>query len=175
MASLFLNREGNISAFKIGVGAAAIGGVMLVVGFILTQVEQASFRAPLDVPVAPNTTMIVEEPLSQSSRRLYYQSSDPAEVIVRFYDEELAKQQGLPLTDPNRDRCVRTPREGTFENYREGNGIVPYEYKCLFQESSLQGLDRFTTIIIQPGVRNDETGMDYLNTTRIEYEQYWQP
>ncbi len=176
MASFFLNREGNISAFKIGIAAAVIGGVMLVVGLILTQIEQATFKAPLDVELPANTTLVGEERLTDVSKRVFYETSESPEAVARFYDEALAKFQGIDVSDANRDRCIRFPREGEVDNYQEGNGIVPYQFTCLFQSISLaQGVDRTTQVTIQPGVRNNETGMDNLNTTRIEYEQYWQP
>lgn len=175
MASFFLNREGNISAFKIGIAAAVIGGLLLVGGFILAQVEQAAYKSPLEVAVPAGTVLIVEDPLTEVSRRVFYETSDTPEAVARFYDELLAQHQGIDVTDANRDRCIRNPRDGTYDNYVEGNGVIPYEFKCLFEQTSLQGIDRYTQVTIQPGVRNDSTGMDNLNKTRIEYEQYWQP
>lgn len=176
MASLFLNRDGSVSIFRAGLAAAALGGLFLVGAVVFTAIESASFKAPLTINIPPDTQLLREETLSAVSSRIYYSSSQDAESVMRFYDAQLAESEGKEASDPNRERCIRTPRAGTFDNYQEGNGVVPYEYRCIFQEVSMaQGIDRVTMVVIQPGVRNNDTGMDNTNTTRIEYEQSWQP
>lgn len=74
MASIFLSRDGNISVFKVGVGFAIVGGLLIVGGFILAAIEQNSFRSPLDVAVPPETTVLATDELSPASRRVFYES-----------------------------------------------------------------------------------------------------
>lgn len=179
MAGFFLNRNGDLSVIRIGILFAAIGGLMLVAAVIFTASDQAAFRTPLDVELPGETNLLGEETLSPISRRLYYASTLAPENIAAFYDAKLAEfvqAQGLNSNDPNRDRCLREPRSGNYQGYVAGNGTVPYEFRCLFQQVSLSnGIDKSTLVVIQPGVRNDATGADNEGTTRIEYEQYWQP
>lgn len=175
MAGFFLNREGDLSIFRIGILIAIVGGVLIVGGFVLASAEQASYRAPLDIEPPPDTVQLFEEDLSPVTRRLYFESLMSPEDVSRYYDAELAELQGLPLGDLNRDRCIRSPRDGNYQTFVPGNGSVPYEFQCIFQQVSLLGVDRSTFVRIHPGVRNDEDGTNYEGTTRIYYDQLWQP
>lgn len=175
MASFFLSRDGNLSVFKVGVAIAIVGGLLVVGGFILAAVEQNTFRSPLEVAVPPETTVLATDDLSPASRRIFYESLLEPEDVYRHYDQLLAQHEGLDINDPNRERCIRNPSRGDFESYTPGDGSVPFEYRCLFQQTSLLGIDKATLITIQPGVRNDATGQNFEGTTRIDYEQYWEP
>ncbi|MBK9121995.1 MAG: hypothetical protein IPM16_02590 [Chloroflexi bacterium] len=175
MATFFLSRDGNISVFKVGVVIAIVGGLLVVGGFILASIEQNTFRSPLEVPIPPETTVLATDELSPASRRIFYESLLEPEDVFRYYDRLLAEQDGVDINDPNRERCIRNPSRGDFESYTPGDGSVPFEYRCLFQQISLLGIDKATLITIQPGVRNDATGQNFEGTTRIDYEQYWEP
>lgn len=175
MASIFLSRDGNVSVFKIGVAIAIVGVLLVVGGFVLAAIEQNSFRSPLEVPVPPETTLLAIDEISASNRIVFYESLLEPEEVYRYYDRLLAEYEGVDINDPNRERCIRNPSRGEFESYTPGNGSVPYQYRCQFQQISLLGIDKATTITIQPGVRNDATGENFEGKTRIDYEQYWEP
>ena len=179
MTGFFFNRNGDLSVFRIGILIAVLGGLMLIGAVVLTASDQAAFRTPLDIELPTETQQVGEESLSPISRRLYFESTLSPEAVAAYYDSKLVefiKTQGGDATDPNRDRCLREPRDNNYRGYVPGNGTVPYEFRCLFQEISLSnGIDKSTLVIIQPGVRNDALGTNYEGTTRIEYEQYWQP
>jgi hypothetical protein len=179
MTGFFFNRSGDISVFRIGILIAIVGGLMLVGAVVLTASDQAAFRTPLDIELPTETQLVGEEMLSPVSRRLYFESALSPEAVAAYYDSKLAEfaeTQGVNPNDPNRDRCMREPRDDNYPGYVPGNGTVPYEFRCLFQQISLpNGIDKSTLVVIQPGVRNNAAGTNYEGTTRIEYEQYWQP
>jgi hypothetical protein len=179
MTGFFFNRNGDLSVFRIGILIAVVGGLMLVGAVVFTASDQAAFRTPLEIELPPDTQQVGEEALSPISRRVYFESTLSPEAVATYYDTKLAEflqTQGVDPNDPNRDRCLREPRDDNYQGYVPGNGTVPYEFRCLFQEISLSnGIDKSTLVVIQPGVRNDAAGTNYEGTTRIEYEQYWQP
>jgi hypothetical protein len=179
MTGFFFNRNGDLSFFRIGILIAVVGGLMLIGAVVFTASDQAAFRTPLEIELPTDTQQVGEEALSPISRRLYFESTLSPEAVAVYYDTKLAEflqSQGVDPNDPNRDRCLREPRDDNYQGYVPGNGTVPYEFRCLFQQVSLSnGIDKSTLVIIQPGVRNDAAGTNYEGTTRIEYEQYWQP
>lgn len=179
MTGFFFNRSGDLSFFRIGILIAVIGGLMLVGAVVFTASDQAAFRTPLDIALPAETQQVGEEILSPISRRLYFESALSPEAAAAYYDSKLAEfaqSEGNDPNDPNRDRCLREPRSGNYQGYVPGDGRVPYEFRCLFQQISLSnGMEKWTLVFIQPGVRNDAAGTNYEGTTRIEYEQYWQP
>jgi len=179
MTGFFFNRNGDLSFFRIGLLIAAVGGLMLIGAVVFTASDQAAFRTPLEIELPSDTQQVGEEILSPISRRLYFESALSPEAVAVYYDSKLAEflqTQGVDPNDPNRDRCLREPRDDNYQGYVPGNGTVPYEFRCLFQQISLSnGIDKSTLVVIQPGVRNDAAGTNYEGTTRIEYEQYWQP
>lgn len=167
---VFVGSDGNISIFRVGIIAGVLGAIVIVGGFALFSLEQAANRQPLEVVVPESATLVATEDLS-SFRRLYYESPESPEAIAIFYDGKLTEFYG---DSPDRQFCVRLPSDGTMPGYIEGNGSVPYEFRCLFSASSIN-IERYTEVLIQPGVRNDTTGEDYSGRTRIELEQIWEP
>lgn len=167
---VFVGSDGNISIFRLGIIAGILGAIVIVGGLALFSLEQAANRQPLEVVVPASAVAAGVENYS-SFRRLYYESPESPEAIAAFYDTKLAEFYG---NSPDRQFCVRLPSEGINPGYVEGNGSLPFEYRCLFSASSIN-IERYTEVLIQPGVRNDAAGFDYTGRTRIELEQIWEP
>lgn len=161
---LLVGRDGNLSIFRVGIIAAVLGAIFIVGGLVLFSLEQSANRQPLEVAVPEGAQLLRTENVV-TGRRLYYQTSQTPEEVASFYNNELTN---FYKDTADRQICQRFNYEGAVD----GSGRVPFEYKCLFSIGSF-GIERWTQITIQPGVRNDATGEDFTGSTRIDYEQYW--
>jgi hypothetical protein len=94
-------------------------------------------------------------------------------VVAEYYQGKLDDFYGNNPLDPVREKCVRTPSAGNFPDYVEGAGMVPFQFKCEFSDNTFNA-NRYTTVTIQPGVRDDEAGTDYTGATLIQYGQSWE-
>lgn len=160
-------RDGSISVFRISIVAALLGALFIVGGVILFTLEQAANRQPLEIAVPESAERRGVENRTPNNRRIYFETTDTPEQVAEFYNRLLSEF----YNDPRDQRgCQRFNYEGAVP----GSGRVPFEFKCMFTVDA-QGIERWTEVLIQPGVRNDATGEDYTGTTRIEHEQYWEP
>lgn len=160
-----------MSIFRLGLIGAAVGVFIIIAGIVIFNLERASRRQPLEIAVPESANFLVREELFGSGQRLYYQTSDNPESVAAFYTRLMQE-----FYNDDSQGCVRLPpgSDTVNSNYSEGNGVVPFEYRCFFDNSSTD-ITQHTEILIQPGVRNDQTGEDFTGTTRIEHEQYWEP
>ncbi len=163
-----------MSVFRMSLLSAAFGIVIIVVGFIAVSLEQAGYRAPLDIDPAPSMELLRTYTPSATSRNLYYQSAEPTESLVTYYDARIVEFYGADPTDPERERCLRRPEFGDFDNYEEGNGIPPFEVVCVFDRAGLNG-SQLTRVNIQPGVLDTEAGIDNRGISFVTHEQLWEP
>jgi hypothetical protein len=168
---VFTSRNGDVSLVRIGLFLAVLGILGMVSGYVVYGFEQASYRQPLDVTVPAGATLLGQESIGLSARRLYYESSQTPEEIVEHFNAELRQY----YSSADFVSCQRNPRAPqTFPNYRTGNGVITYRFLCSFDRATV-GSSQMTTIVIHPGVRNDATGENFEGKTRIEYEQVWEP
>lgn len=171
--SLLVSREGNLSLFRVGLLIAAIGIGIGVAGFLFVQFDQAQRRSPFYIDVFPGATEWYTDQVSDTFQRVVYQVPDvDAATVAEYYQRELDDHLGAGPGDPNREECVRTPAFNDFPDYVPGSGNVPFFHRCAFDNSTF-GATQFTIVTIQPGVRNDETGLDTTGSVIIEYEQRW--
>lgn len=173
--SWFLDKRGDISPFKVAVAVAIFGGLIFVGGYIIFDLELRNARQPLNIDIPPNTELVAidDTNLAIGRRLVFYKTSLPPEEVANFYDRALAQFQNEPVETNMRERCRRQPREGDFRNYKPGDGSLPFYWDCLFDNS--QVYDQLTSIRIYPGQRNDATGENFEGSTRIDYDQSWQP
>ncbi|GEM_PF-550444 len=172
-----LNREGNISVFRVGVIFGILGIFTLGFGFLSLQLEIAYRSQPFNVPLYANATELSREqsPLRTTGQLVYYMVTGALpEDIAEFYQQELDKHLGQSSSSSSQDRqeCVRAPFEGNFDTYIEGNGTIPYYYDCIFDNTFLDNT-QVTKVRIHPGVRNDTTGLNLENSVVIIYDQSW--
>lgn len=172
--SIMTNRDGSISVFRVGILAAVIGVLAILGGYIYFQVEQSKRQEPLDVELYQGAELWRTVNDLPTSREIYYASRDATpEDVLAFYQALLDDYYDQNPTDPRREnQCNRYPETGTFPDYVEGSGNLPYYYSCLF-ESAFFGTENSTVIEIQPGIANDADGVDNIGITFIRYLQRW--
>lgn len=172
--SVFVGRDGNISVLRVGIALVILGAAVIVGGFVLFQLELRTFKAPLNVDLFPGGQQISSEESGQRSRKVVYvvPATTPEDVMA-FYDQRMAEYYDEPLNAISRERCFRFPVADNFDGYVEGAGTVPYEFRCNFNDSGWGGALRYTTVVIQPGVRDDTENIDMTGSTIIIYDQYW--
>lgn len=164
-----------MSIARISIIAVIIGAVILVGGLTIYAFEQQSYRQPLVIDPPDGSSLLQQRDLSSNTRRIFYTLDGDPEPVVAYYDRLMAEYYDTDPQDLMRERCRRIP-DGTAVSpeYAPGNGVVPYEYRCLFDRSTFN-LDQFTEVIIQPGIRDDARELNFEGRTIIQYEQYWQP
>lgn len=172
--SVFVGRDGNISTFRIGLLLSAVGVLAIIGGYVIFQLDVERRRSPLFIDLYPNAEEWFTQDLGGAAQKVVYRVADTEpETVASFYQAEF--DDGY-RDEEDRDNagCVRTPIIGEFPDYEEGSGNLPYFYRCVFDDSTL-GAVRFTTVTIEPGLRNDNAEQPYDNTgmTVITYEQVW--
>jgi hypothetical protein len=177
--SLFLNRGGGISVFRVGVLMGVVGVLAVGLGILFFQLEHESRKGPFNVDLYPGAEQVAINDVEGLPRRtLVYRVQAEPESIVNFYQQQLDEHLNQDLRDPRRasehELCVRRPGGGFYSNYEEGNGIPPYDFSCLFDNSFLDST-QVTVVKIEPGVRDDtaDPPLDNLGYTYIFYEQNW--
>lgn len=167
--SFVVDKQGNISLFRVGTIIAVIG-ILLVGGGVLAYVlDQNSFKTALVVEPYPGAELWGEPiTISVTRRELFRIRGVAAEDVMTYY------QQKLQEFDSGSEGCIRTPATGTFANAQTDRTIPPYTFKCLFQRTGLSA-SQLTTITIQPGVFNSDPDQDTTGMTVVEHNHRWQP
>ncbi len=161
-----LGRDGNISVIRVGTLAAIFGIFLIIAAVIWFYVDRAAHQAPLDIEPFPNAEQRAVTPLSSYARNVvYYISSASAEDVAAHYQQELNEFYGN-----TEERCVRSPSQGNFPQFDQGEpNVPPYQFSCMFDNSGFQ-ITRYTRVNIQPGIKS----MDTEGIVVVQYEQYWQ-
>jgi hypothetical protein len=167
--SFMFGRDGKISVVRVGTIVAIVGIIFVGGGIAAFQVDQNSFKAPLEVAPYPNAEDWGQDETSPVSRVIFYrvQGSTPEEVAA-YYQQKLNELNGN-----SDEQCKRFPSAGDFPD-SDQPGVVPYEITCLFERSGLNA-NQTTVVKIQPGVSNDDPELNSLGMTVISYDQRWQP
>lgn len=167
MTNFFMDRRGKLSVVRTSLFFSGIGLLLLLGSVLYVSVETETARVPLDILKPANaedwsTLDYGERPI----RRVFYRvPTTDLESVVAHYQEQ-AQQFGA-------ESCTRFPPSGNFQDYNPNQGTVPYEWKCLFERSNLPSVAQSTTIIIQPGIANEDPFLNSEGYTVIEYEQRW--
>lgn len=173
---LLLNREGNISVFRVGLIIGILGILGIGLGFLSFQLEITRRQQPFNVPLFPGAVELDRgaSPTRPRSGQLvrYIVSGVTAEEVAGFYQVELDKHLRQDGSTLNRQLCVRTPPVGNYETYREGNGTLPYKYDCIFDNTFLDNV-QMTKVQIHPGVRDDMNNVNFEGSVIILYDQTW--
>lgn len=166
--SLFFGRDGKLSIVRVGTLIAIIGVLLIGGGFLAFNLDQNTYREPLDVEPYPGAESWGNDPGGATSRTLYYLVPGVApEDVVAYYQQKLTDFSG------SRDEvCIRNPFEGSFPD-ADQPGKVPYQFTCLFQRVG-QSASQTTLVTIQPGVASDDPERNTLGRAVIVYEQRWQ-
>jgi hypothetical protein len=146
--------------------------IRLETAVVATLVEYSA-QSPLEIEPYPGAQRL-EGQLTRADniRSIYFHVSDAtADEVAIYYQQKLDEFYGNTSSDQNREQCERNPRFENFPEFDEGvPGIVPFEYKCMFDRSGLN-ISQYTQVTIQPGI--EATGTEGMVV--IEYTQYWTP
>lgn len=176
MTRLLLNQKGNFSLIRMGSLIAFAGVLVLLVALLSFFADQRTRRSPLNIPPPEGAVDYGIETKSNREQHQYYRMPvDTLSVddVVAHYNRRLAEfsSSGASATD---ETCVRQPGVGDFLGYQRGNNTVPFQYKCMFDNSSF-GTFQFTEVTIQPGIFSADPALNTEGQVIIQYEQQWSP
>lgn len=167
--SFLTGRDGKMSVVRVGTIIAVVGVIFVVGGIAAFQVDQNSYRAPLEIDPYPNSEDWGQDQPSPVSRTLFYRVSGATpEEVEAYYQQKLNELNG-----GSDEKCKRNPSAGNFPD-SDRPGVVPYEITCLFERTGLNA-NQTTLVKIQPGVSNSDPDLNSLGMTVISYDQRWQP
>ena len=165
-----------MSIIRMGTIVVIIGILAIVLGAGAFFVDQASYKTPLDISPYPSAIPWGSpQIIAPTQRNIFFQipGVDPAEV-ASYYQEKLDEHYGQSVNTTDRERCVRVPAEGVFEDSLTSNEIVPYQFVCVFGRFGFNSSQQ-TTVTIQPGLPNDDPAKNTEGMAVVQYEQSWQP
>ncbi|MBC7812411.1 MAG: hypothetical protein H7175_14740 [Burkholderiales bacterium] len=165
-----------MSIIRIGTIVAIVGILAIVLGVGAFFVDQASYKTPLDIAAYPSAVPWgLPQSVSPTQRNIYFQvpGVDPAEV-ASYYQEKLDEHYAQNINNPDRERCVRIPAEGVFDDSLTSNEVVPFQFVCVFGRFGFNSSQQ-TTVYIQPGLQNDDPAKNTEGMAVVQYEQIWQP
>ncbi len=162
------NRKGQISVIRIGIFAGIVGILLIGAAAVTYLTDQASKQSPLDVTLYPNAQYWGDSNARETSRDMFYRSTDSPEAVAAYYQQKLEQFYG------NRDQsCVRLPATGENPGSASDASIVPYQFICLFDASGFR-TTQYTRVVISPGQPNPDPFYDAAGMSVIKYEQQWQ-
>lgn len=165
-----MNRRGGLSIIRLGLLAGLIGLLLVGFGVAAFLSDQASRRAPFDVPPPPNAEIWGTGNFGRSSRELFYKVANASpEEVVRYYQQKLNEHYGN-----NQQTCVRIPPTGEAPTSPNVPSFIPYQFTCLFDNSGFRAT-QYTRVVIYPGSYNQDPFLNSQGQTVIMYEQQWQP
>jgi len=161
-------RDGNLSVFRVGTVAAIIGVLFIVGAIAFFFIDRASHQVPLEIDSFPGSTDRGIINHSSNARAKFFQVADvTAEDVVAYYQSKMDSFYGAGAEKELR-QCKRFPSSGESFEYRRGDpGVIPYQYQCIFDSSGFF-LSQFTTVVIQPGI-DDNNGLII-----VKHEQTWE-
>jgi hypothetical protein len=165
-----------MSIIRIATIVALIGVLAIVLGVAAFFVDQVSYKTPLDIAPYPSAIPWgIAQVITTTQRNIFFQipGVDAAEV-ASYYQQKLDEHYGQNVNNPDRERCVRVPAQGVFEDSLTSNEIVPYQFVCVFGRFGFNSSQQ-TIVTIQPGLPNEDPAKNTEGVTVVQYEQTWQP
>src|SRR5688572_26239706 len=115
------NRRGGLSIVRVSIIAAIIGIVLIGAAAVTYLTDQASKRTPLDVALIPGASYWGTSEQGETSRKVFYLSSDTPEAVAYYYQKKLQEEyQDATLS------CVRFPATGNAPNSDTNVSIALY-------------------------------------------------
>ena len=163
--------RGNLSVFRVSIFIGIVGALLIGGGLLSFSLDQESRRQPFFIDTPPNAqTLGDENVIGPGQQYAYYRMPDGnIQNVVDFYDRQMRLHYGGSGEIAGED-CERFPRSGTYPDYIEEPGEVPFLYQCMFDRGGLN-MEQWTLVSLFP--RNpfdNENGY-----VVIEYEQRWTP
>ncbi|MBE2182584.1 MAG: hypothetical protein IAE89_04075 [Anaerolineae bacterium] len=157
-------KNSGLSVIKLGLIAGGVGILLVIVGVIAFASDQAARRSPFNVAPFPGAEEWGTADETNYSRSVFYRVADSSpEDVVAYYQEKLNQHTG-----DRAEECVRVPQTGSMPLDPNNPRAIPFEYRCLFDNSGWQ-TSQYTQVRIYPGY-GENTGK-----TIIEYQQRWTP
>jgi hypothetical protein len=166
---MIFDRNGKISILRVALLALGIGVILIVGAALSFLADRAARQRPLDVAIFPGAMVSTTTDPSPSDRETIYvaENATPEDVLAH-YQTRMNEFYGMG-TEPELRNCKRVPPVGNYDNYQPGSTtIIPFEYICLFEASSIN-TTQYTRINIQPGLG------DFNDKVVISYSQSWTP
>jgi hypothetical protein len=163
-----LGRDGNISVIRVGTFAAIIGVLLIIGAVVFFFLDRSSHQRPLEIEPYPGAVDNGQIQHSNVSRTEYFQIPGVSPEDVAGYYQSRMDSFYDANTETELKTCKRFPSTGVQAEYTRGQpGIVPYEFRCLFDRSGFY-VSQYTTVIIQPGIDDRE------GTTVVAHQQFWE-
>jgi hypothetical protein len=161
-------RDGNLSIIRVGMIAAIIGVLFIIGAVVFFFIDRGSHQVPLEIepfPGAADSGVVARSGASQTE--FFQVTTASPEDVVAYYQGKMDSFYGAG-TERELRECKRFPSSGEQLAFRRGDpGVIPYQYTCLFDRSGFF-LSQFTTVIIQPGIDENE------GITIVAHEQTWE-
>ena len=161
------NRSGGFSLIRIGIIAAVIGFVVIAVAVLAYMKDQSDKRAPFEIPPYPNAVYWGTSDIRDTSRNVFYRVADTPETVVAYYQQKLNDHYGN--TDQS---CVRLPATGTTPGSERDASILPYLFRCVFDNSGFN-TSQYTQVEIYPGRADPDPNRNAEGLTVVKYMEYW--
>ncbi|GAB1421958.1 hypothetical protein MASR2M15_21600 [Anaerolineales bacterium] len=173
--SIIQDSRGNVSLFKVALIIIVVAGLIIFASFVAFNADQAQRTQPLVIDPPPGAQawggVVTYSDIRQSV--YYLVPNSDIETVVSYYNDKLNQFYSASAADQNREVCKRFPPFGDHPDYKPGGSLVPYEYKCMFDNSGFNSY-QWTQVIIQPGVVNSDPDLDTEGSVVIQYDQQWQ-
>jgi hypothetical protein len=165
-----VTRNRGFSVVRTGLYVGVLGLILILLGVLAFFADQSSRRTPFEIPPFPGAE-VYGTPLQQSQfqRSVFYlvENATPEQVAV-YYEERMRQHYGDSV-----ESCVRIPPTGENPVPPGSSNVVPYQYRCLFDNSGFR-VSQSTLVLIYPGYFNPDPYFNTLGKTVIEYQQSWQ-
>jgi protein-disulfide isomerase len=136
---------------------------------VQTSADQDSRQQPLQVELYPGSLLWGNLRNCPAVRcELYKVPGVLPEEVAAFYQQQMNQHYGS-----DEERCIRIPEVGQFDTAELQPGQVPYMFRCRFDRSSF-GTSQYTTVMIMPGLYNENPELNTEGMTVIRYDQVWQ-
>jgi len=180
------DKRGNISPFRLSIAIAAIGGVLVLISFIVLQLDQGTRRGPYYPPVPAGAEQWGFPNSNGSGRQqVFYRIADanPEEVGL-FYQEQMEQHYGNSASTI--ERCQRFPPQGTYADPQinqfgqevyldfDPQSQAAFRWECMFDNSGFN-TTQWTQVTVYPGIDSPDPTLNSDGYTVILYDQAWTP
>lgn len=165
-----LGKDGRFSFVRVGTIIAVLGVLLIIGGVVTFFVDQAARSTPLEIELFPGAEYYGQTEFSAVARRLFYRVSGvETEAVAEFYQDKLTE-----FNDEANQNCVRIPSgDAIYPDYERGNGKIPYQFKCLFDNSGFN-TRQVTEVTIHPGIYDPDPSLNSEGLVIILYDQQWE-
>jgi hypothetical protein len=160
-------RSGGFSLIRVGIIAGVVGFLIIAVAVLAYLKDQNDKRSPFEISPYPNAVYWGTSEIHDTSRNVFYRVADTPESVVAYYQQKLNEHYGN--TDQS---CVRLPATGNAPGSQTDSSIVPYLFRCVFDNSGFN-TSQYTQVEIYPGRADPDPNRNAEGLTVVKYMEYW--